>query len=152
MSHPPFRVNIKGLLAWSRRDIWTLSNCSRSKFYNHLFHKRMLNHLVPLERQNSLTESQVRVTGKTLTLLKQEDMILNRSNHQRCSIKKGVLGNFAKFAWKYLCQGLFLIKMQALGLRPATLLKKRLWHKCFPVNLWNFSKHLFYRTPLDGCF
>ena len=28
------------------------------------------------------------------------------------------------------------------GLRPATLLKKRLWHKCFPVN---FAK--FLRTP-----
>ena len=33
--------------------------------------------------------------------------------------------------------------MQALGLRSATLLKKRLWHKCFPVN---FAK--FLRTPL----
>ena len=69
-------------------------------------------------------------------------MILNRGSHQKCSIKKDVLGNFAKFAWKYLFQGLFLIKMQALGLRPATLLKKRLWHKCFPVN---FAK--FLRTP-----
>ena len=29
------------------------------------------------------------------------------------------------------------------GLRPATLLQKRLWHKCFPVN---FAK--FLRTPL----
>ena len=29
------------------------------------------------------------------------------------------------------------------GLRPATLLKKRLWHKCVPVN---FAK--FLRTPL----
>ena len=29
------------------------------------------------------------------------------------------------------------------GLRPATLLKKRLWHRCFPVN---FAK--FLRTPI----
>ena len=28
-------------------------------------------------------------------------------------------------------------------LRPATLLKKRLWHRCFPVNFANFL-----RTPL----
>ena len=35
----------------------------------------------------------------------------------------------------------FLIKLQ--GLSPATLLKKRLWHRCFPVN---FVK--FLRTPL----
>ena len=33
----------------------------------------------------------------------------------------------------------FLIKWHASGLRPATLLKKRLWHRCFPVN---FSKFL----------
>ena len=36
--------------------------------------------------------------------------------------------------------GLFLTKVA--GLRPATLLKKRLWHRCFPVN---FVKLL--RTP-----
>ena len=29
----------------------------------------------------------------------------------------------------------FLIKLQA---RPATLLKKSLWHRCFPVNVVNF--------------
>ena len=34
----------------------------------------------------------------------------------------------------------FLIKLQ--DLKPATLLKKRVWHKCFPVN---FAK--FLRTP-----
>ena len=37
----------------------------------------------------------------------------------------------------------FLINLQALGLRPATLLKRRLWHTCFPVN---FVK--FLRTPI----
>ena len=36
----------------------------------------------------------------------------------------------------------FLIKLQASRLTPATLLKKRLWHTCFPVN---FAK--FIRTP-----
>ena len=32
---------------------------------------------------------------------------------------------------------------QIIGLRPAILLRKRLWHRCFPVN---FAK--FIRTPL----
>ena len=77
-------------------------------------------------------------TQTSLTLLKQEDMILNRGSHQRRSIKKGVLRNFAIFTWKYLCQSLFLIKLQALGVRPASLLKKRLWRKCFPVNFAKF--------------
>ena len=55
-----------------------------------------------------------------------------RSSHQRCSIIKGILRNFTKFTGKHLCQ----------SLRPATLLKKRLWHGCFPMNFVKFS-----RTP-----
>ena len=55
----------------------------------------------------------------------------NRSSHQRCSVKEGVLRNFAKFTGK-------------LQAPPATLLKKRLWHRCFPVN---FAK--FLRTPFS---
>ena len=39
----------------------------------------------------------------------------------------------------------FLIKLQAL-------LKKRLWHRCFPVNVVKFLRTPFYRTPLDDCF
>ena len=60
---------------------------------------------------------------------------------QRCAVKKGVLRNFAMFLGKHLCQSLFFNKVA--GLRPATLLKKRLWHRHFPVN---FAK--FLRTPL----
>ena len=43
---------------------------------------------------------------------------------RRCSVKKGVLRDFAKFTGKHLCQGLFFNKIA--GHRPATLLKKRL--------------------------
>ena len=63
-----------------------------------------------------------------------------RSSHRRCSVEKGVLRNFAKFTGKHLCQSPFFNKVA--GLRPATLLKKKLWHRCFPVN---FAK--FLRTP-----
>ena len=45
----------------------------------------------------------------------------HKSIHQRCSIKKGALENFAKFTRKHLCQGLFFNKVL-------------IWHKCFPVN------------------
>ena len=54
--------------------------------------------------------------------------------------RKDVLGNFAKFTGKHLCQSLFFNKVACL--KPVTLLKKRLWHRCFPVN---FEK--FLRTP-----
>ena len=39
-----------------------------------------------------------------------------RSSHRRCSMKKGVLKNFAKFTGKHLCQILFFNKVA--GLRP----------------------------------
>ena len=69
-----------------------------------------------------------------------------KSSHRWCSMNKGVLRTFAKFIGKHLYEGLFFNKVA--GLRPATLLKKRkfmkkrLWHRCFPVN---FTK--FLRTP-----
>ena len=45
-----------------------------------------------------------------------------RSSHRRCSFKKVVLRNFAKFIGKQLYLGLFLNKVA--GLRPPTLLKR----------------------------
>ena len=38
-------------------------------------------------------------------------------------------------------QSLFFNKVT--GLRPATLLKKRLWHRCFPVSFVKFLRKLF---------
>ena len=61
------------------------------------------------------------------------DTKLSRSSHQRCSVKKGVLKNFAKFTGKHLCWSL------QHNLKPATLLQKSLQHRCFPMN---FTKKL----------
>ena len=54
--------------------------------------------------------------------------------------RKGVLWIFAKFTGKHQCQSLFFDEVACL--RPAALLKKRLWYRCFLVN---FAK--FQRTP-----
>ena len=59
----------------------------------------------------------------------------SRGNQPEVFCKKGFLESFAKFTGKFPCQSLFF-------LRPATFLKKRLWHRCFPRN---FAK--FVRTP-----
>ena len=64
-----------------------------------------------------------------------------RSSHRRCSVGKDVLRNFAKFTGKHLCQSLFFNKV--VDLRPATLLKTRLWHRCFPVNVAKFLRRPF---------
>ena len=55
---------------------------------------------------------------------------------------KGVLRNFVKFTGKHLCQSLFFNKVA--GLRPAALLKKRLWHRYFLVNSEKFLRTSFF--------
>ena len=68
-----------------------------------------------------------------------------RSSRPDVLCKKGVLRNFGKFIEKYMCQKLFFNKVA--GLRPATLLKKSLCHRCFSVN---FAK--FLQSTSGGCF
>ena len=69
-----------------------------------------------------------------------------RSCHRRCSVKIGVLGNFAKVTGKHLCQSLFFNKVA--GLRSANLLKMSLWHR-FSCEFCEISKNTFsYRSPL----
>ena len=41
-------------------------------------------------------------------------------------------------------------RCEVVSLRPATLLKERLWHKCIPVNLAKSRK--LWQNTLDGCF
>ena len=53
-------------------------------------------------------------------------MAYSKGQKQRSSVKEGVLRNFAEFTGKHLCQSLFFNEVP--GLRPATLLKKKLWH------------------------
>ena len=65
-------------------------------------------------------------------------------------MKKGILKNFTKFTGKHQRQSLFSNSVG--GLRLATLLKKRVWHSCFPMNLANFQEHRFYRKPLGDYF
>ena len=59
----------------------------------------------------------------------------DRRSHHRCSVRKYVLRNFAKFTEKNLCQSLFFNKVTG----PRQLYeKKRLWQRCFPVNFTKF--------------
>ena len=58
-----------------------------------------------------------------------------RSSHQRCSRRKGVLRNFAKFTGNCL--------------RPAAFLKKRPLHRCFPVNFAKFLRTPFLQSTIN---
>ena len=62
------------------------------------------------------------------------------------SCKKDILKNFVNSQENTRARVSFLIKLQ---LRPATLLKKRLWYTCFPMNFAKFLRTpFFYRTSL----
>ena len=72
--------------------------------------------------------------------------VLNKPLHsetviQMCSVKKGVLKNFAIFKGKHLCWCLFSIKV--VDLKAYNFIKKKLQHRRFPVNIVRFS-----RTPI----
>ena len=67
-------------------------------------------------------------------------LVYFRSSRPEYSVKEVFLVASQNLQEKHLCQRLFFNKV--VDLRPATLLKKRLWHRCFPEN---FAKYL--RTP-----
>ena len=65
---------------------------------------------------------------------------------QQLTIKKyGTTSN-----QQYLCQRLFSNKVA--GLRPATLLKKSLWHGCFPLNFAKFLRTSFLQNTSGRLF
>ena len=69
-----------------------------------------------------------------------------QKKHPRCSEQKRVLGNFAKFTGKHLCQSLFLIKLQA---KTCNFIKKETPTQVFSCEFFEISKKAcFYRTPL----
>ena len=63
-----------------------------------------------------------------------------RSSLLEVFCRKVIIKNFAKFTGKQQC------------LRPATLLKKRLWHSCFPVNFAKFLRTPFLQNTSGCCF
>ena len=69
-----------------------------------------------------------------------------RNSRPEMFCEKGVLRNFAKFIIKYQCQSLLFNKVA--GPRPTTLLKKRLWHRCFLVNFAKFLRTHFLEEHL----
>ena len=87
---------------------------------------------------------------KKLTCNEVRDVKL-RSSCPEVFHKKAVLRNFAKFTGKYLCQRLFFNTVAGQA-RPATLIKKSLWHRCFPVNFAKFLRTPFLQKSSSGCF
>ena len=79
-----------------------------------------------------------------------------RSSRLEVYCRKVFLRNFEKFIGKHLLQSLLF--NEVAGLRAVTLLKKRPWHRCFPVNFSKFlrklsvTEHLWWlllKTPVN---
>ena len=73
--------------------------------------------------------------------------IKDRSSDQSCSVRKDVFRKFAKSTGKHLSQSLFFYKI--VSVRSATFLKKRLWHRCFPVNFVKILRTQFFTEHLQ---
>ena len=69
-----------------------------------------------------------------------------RSNHQRYSMKKVVLKNFAIIIGKHLFWTLFFVKLQ--GLNGFNFIKKRLQHRCFLINIAKFLTNIYFKDHL----
>ena len=70
------------------------------------------------------------------------DRVLNRLIIKTPSL------SFARLLSNACARVLFFNKGE--GLKPAALLKQRLWHRCFPVNFTSFQEHLFHNTKNSG--
>ena len=73
-----------------------------------------------------------------------------RSSRPEVVCKKDVLKRFSKIIEKCQCQGLFLNKNS--DIKDCNFNKKRLWHRCFPVNFAKFLRTPFLLNTSGGCF
>ena len=90
---------------------------------------------------NFLKKEGLHIYVKLLCKMKLLDKLQKRRSRWEVFCKKGVLVNFTKFTGKHLCWSLIFNKVA--GLRPESLLKNRLQHRCFPLNLINLFKNRF---------
>ena len=69
-------------------------------------------------------------------------LVHGRSSRQRCSVKKGVLRNIAKFTRKQLCQSRFLNKIAGNGIKKEILAQVLSYEFCKISKNTFSSEHL----------
>ena len=89
------------------------------------------------KRVNHSTFNQGRESGVRL--------IITRSSHQRWSVKRGALKNFANFTGKHLCWSLFLTMLQSFN--PVTFFKRDSNTGILLQSLGNFY-NTYFEEPL----
>ena len=88
--------------------------------------------MTEIETDLKMIESLVRFPSVSSTKLRLKlALVFSKSSHRRCSVRKGVLRNLAKFTGKQLCHSLFFNKGTGWGLQ---LYEKR--DSATGVSLW----------------
>ena len=82
-----------------------------------------------------------RVKYSLFKMEKLKKLISAKNNYSEAVTRRCYVRNFANFTRKHLCQSLFFNKVADLS--PATLLKTRLWHRCFCSEFCEISKKTF---------
>ena len=77
----------------------------------------------------------------------ESNLSIFRSSHRKEKVFLEIPQNSQENKLKASGQGLLFNKVA--GLRPATLLKRRLWHRCFPVNFAKFLGTPFLKEHLQ---
>ena len=134
------------LLYRNNRSQCFIKNCFeklRKIHTKHLHQSLSLTKLHTQGLQLYLKESSVQLFSCEFCKIFQKRV--SRSSWSQMFFKSGVFKSFALFTGKHLCWSLFLIKLQAW--RHATLVKKILQHRCFPVNIMKYLRTFFYRAP-----
>ena len=135
-----FNVSTK-VPKWSSRESYLLTFLSHFYFWLHFMQYFILWLYCFLKTQN--LSQKVFLYNKIFMFLQvvfiKCEQLTDRSSRLEVFCKKGVLGNFTKFTGKH-------------RLRPAALLKKRLWRRCFLVSFAKFLRKIFYRTTPGDCF
>ena len=102
-------------------------SATQHNLYPFVFHSFSRQNLAPNPVNYNMAMSQTRVSIEWLfneikTFFKfvslKSQVRIGRSSYRRCSVRKGVLRNIAKFTGNHLCQSLFFNKVA--GLSPAT--------------------------------
>ena len=117
---------------------------------NSITHSLTHSHFLELLRKGNINLEKVSQNLPNLGTFHERMYQFSKSSCSKVFCKKGVLGNFTRFTGKHLCQNLFF-KLVA-GPRPATLLKKVPWHRCFPAYFVKFLRTPFLQSTFGGCF
>ena len=115
-------------LYWNRTSAWGFS-CKFTSYFQKTFSKE---HIWKVRDSNLLrNEKSSRNTNKTFTSK-------SRSSHPDLFCKKRCSCKFCRI----------LRKTTVSKLQATTLLKNRLWHRCFPLNFAKFLRTPFYKEYL----